>query len=1128
MKTRSSFEAKVLGAFTAAVLVVAGLATTTWKVAQGAAEATQWVAHTHEVLDSLAHARADTLQIEFSTQSYRISGDPARLAERDATIATRETMLSRVKQLTSDNARQQERWSQLREVTNERLAISRRVELLRKTQGLEAASAYVAIAPLQETRERTYRLLREMDEEEQRLLKNRHAEQLRTRQVAVAAGALVALLLLALLAATYVLIRRQLRETEASRRALADSEESLSTTLYSIGDAVMATDTEARITRMNPVAEDLTGWPFADAQGRPIEEVFRIINEHTREPAEVPVAKALATGEIQELANHTVLIARDGSERPISDSAAPICDASGWVGGVVLVFRDVTIAHQAQQTIRVQNERLEQRVQERTAQLHKSEDHLRSVINCMPALIAYVDAQQRYVYVNDQYRERFAPGQPDIAGQTVRDIMGDDHYAVAAPLIAHVLQGQPQNYDCQPVPGVWQAINYVPKRDAQYQVIGYYVLGCDITERKHAEEKIRTLNTELEQHVHELEHVSRALRTLSAGNRTMLRATDEQDLLDSMCRAIVQAGGYHMASVWYRIDDEFKSLQAMAESGHPGGLGALHLLKTTWADMEHGRGSIATAIRTGQASVVRNMLTDPNYAQWRPQLPDYASGVAYPLRINGEVIGALAIYADEPDAFDSDEVTLLTESADDLAFGIATLRARAEQQKIQEAIHRLNRYDALTGLPNETQFTEFLVASIEAGKRLKQSFAVLQTNIERLSEINNTLGFSHGDQLLREFGARISTVAPVSAMVARLRGDEFAILLPDGNASAAITMVQSLEDVLTRPFPVADIALDVSAKIGIALFPQHGATPHDLLRHMDIAIHQAKKKGVKHAIFDPDLNQDQSRRLTMAGELRRAIEGGDLLLYLQPKVEITTGRLCGAEGLVRWKHAERGLIQPGEFIGLAEQTGLIKPLTEWVIETALRLNQAWQREGCALPIAVNLSARNLRDENLVEEIRHLQTTYGVAAGLFELEITESAVMDDAEFALRILHSMREDGIPLYIDDFGTGYSSLSYLQKLPVEYIKIDQSFVKDMSISKDSLLIVRSTIDLVRDLGRKTVAEGVETQEQWDQLAAFGCDIAQGYFIARPMPAEDFQNWVEQFRPPVTTPSGKACETLQ
>ncbi len=260
--------------------------------------------------------------------------------------------------------------------------------------------------------------------------------------------------------------------------------------------------------------------------------------------------------------------------------------------------------------------------------------------------------------------------------------------------------------------------------------------------------------------------------------------------------------------------------------------------------------------------------------------------------------------------------------------------------------------------------------------------------------------------------------------------------------------------------------------------------------------------------------------MTVAGELRRAIEGGDLELYLQPKVEIVSGRVCGAEGLVRWRHAERGMIPPGEFIGLAESTGLIRPLTEWVVETAFRLNHAWSTRGCALPIAVNLSARNLRDESLLERLRQLQAVWNLAPGLFEIEITESAVMEDAEFALRVLHGLREQGIALYIDDFGTGYSSLSYLQKLPVEYIKIDQSFVHNMPASKDSLLIVRSTIDLAHDIGRKVVAEGVETRQHWDQLATFGCDIAQGYFIARPMPAEDFQAWMRDYRPPERTAS--------
>lgn len=1108
----AGFEAKILTAFVVAAVVVTGVVASTWKVAQDAADAAQSVAHTHDVLDSLVRTKAETLQIEFSTQSFRISGDPARLAERDASIAERETLLNRVKQLVSDNARQMARWAQLREVINQRLAISRRVELLRKSQGQDAATAFVATAPLQQTRERTYGLLREMDAAERALLQTRIAEELQANQSMAIADVCVAALFFVLLGAGYVVIRRQLRENDASRRALADSEESLSITLNSIGDAVLATDTMGRVTRINPVAERLTGWSLSEARGRPIDEVFCIVNEMTRAPAEVPVAKVLATGMTQGLANHTVVIARDGTECPIADSAAPIRDTAGRIGGVVLVFRDVSLEQEVQRSVREANRLLEQKVQERTSQLHESEEHLRGVISNVPALIAYVDAQQRYVYVNEQYRQRFAPERADISGSTVRDILGEQRYAIAAPFIEKALQGWPQSYDWEPVPGVWQAIDYVPKRDTQERVIGYYVLGRDITERKHSEEKIEALNTELEQRVNELQQVSRALKTLSAGNRTMLRAIDEQDLLDNMCRAIVEVGGYHMASVWYCVEDDYKSLQPMAENNHPGGMDALRVMKGSWADNEYGRGAVATAIRTGHSHRVRNILIDPSYAPWRAHLPGCACALACPLRVDGEIIGGLAIYATEPDAFGSNEVTLLTESADDLAFGITTLRARADQEKIKQAVYRLTRFDGLTGLPNETQFTELLTSSIETGQRLHQPFAILQTNIERLSEINDALGFSHGDQMLQEFGTRIRAATPASAIVARLRGDEFAILMPDTDTRGALAMVRHLDSALVPPFHMADISLDMSAKTGVVVFPDHGATPHDLYRHMDIAVHLAKKKALGCVVFDPSKNRDQSRRLGMAGELRRAIEGGDLSLYLQPKVDMVTGRVCGAEGLVRWNHATRGLIMPGEFIGLAEHTGLIKPLTEWVIATSLRLNHDWRLTGATCPIAVNLSARNLRDEGLLETILHLQATWGVAAGLLELEITESTVMEDAEFALRVLHGLREASIPLYIDDFGTGYSSLSYLQKLPVDYIKIDQSFVRDMAINSDSSVIVRSTIDLAHDLGRRVVAEGVETQQNWDQLAAFGCDFAQGYFIARPMPASEFPAWVEQF----------------
>ena len=1028
---------------------------------------------------------------------------------------------SRSDLLTRDNTEQQQHWKQLREVIERRLAISRRVEALRKAEGAAAASAYVAAAPLQETRTQANQLLREMEAEESHLLEQRTSARAHAQLNMVAIGVLASLALLALLTATHMLLRRQLRESEASRLALAENERSLSTTLHSIGDAVIATDTKGRIERMNPVAEQLTGWSIDEARGRPIGEVFRIVHEETREPAEIPVERAQATGEIQGLASHTSLIARDGREYPIADSAAPIRTVEGRISGVVLVFRDVSLERQAERVIRQQNELLEQRVQERTAQLRESEGHLRSVINSVPVMIAYVDAAQRYVYVNDQYQARFAPDQSDITGRTVREILGEARYAVAGPMIARALEGHPLGYDWQPFPGTWQVITYAPKLDAQGQVQGYYVVGSDITERKQAEAKILQLNTELAQRIRELEQVSRALRTLSAGNRALVRAAEKLDLLNNMCQVITSSGGYRCAAVWYCNDDEERSLRLMAQDGFPDGFEALAALKPSWADNDRGRSVIGTAVRTAQTAVTRDLASHPAYAPWRAHLHGVTAGMACPLHVGGKVIGVLSIYADDADAFGEGEVDLLNELAEDLAFGIASMRLRMEQRRNQDAMHRLTYFDTLTGLPNERQFAELLESSIASHSLYRRSFALLQTNIARLNEINDTLGFSQGDQLLRDFAARMRATAPEPAHVVRLRGDEFAILLPDSDADAAIGMVRRLEEVLRQPFPIADIPLDVSISIGVVLFPEHGTTPHDLYRHMDIAMRQARKADSSHAIFDPALSQNLPNRLSMASELRRAIDHGDLQLHLQPKVDMAAGKVSGAEGLVRWKHAIRGMIPPGEFIGLAEHTGLIRPLTDWVMEAGLRVSQEWRRQGHPQAIALNLSARNLRDEHLLKKIRKLQDTWGDLGGLIELELTESAIMDDPDHALRILHSLHDAGIRLYIDDFGTGYSSLSYLQKLPVDYIKIDQSFVRAMVSNKDSAVIVRTTVDLAHDIGRKVVAEGVETQEHWNLLATFGCDLAQGYFIARPMPASEFQGWVAQFSPPARAAGG-------
>ena len=1115
MKARSSFESKVIVAFAAAFFVVAALAMATWKLARDAERATGWVIHTREVIQDLNQASVDALSVELSSQNYRISGGPAFLALRDETIRSREATLARLAATFADNPQQTENLARLRLIIEERLAIAREVEKVRGSQGAEAAAAFVASTNLADTRDRMYRLLGRMRDEEDRLLAERTGLQLRARSALLAIGALFSTLLFGVLAATYVLIRRQIRETRLAQTELANSREDLFITLQSIGDAVLATDRQGRITRMNPVAERLTGWSVSEAQGRPIEEVFHIVNELTRAPAPIPVTDVIRTGEVRGLANHTTIIARDGAEWPIADSAAPIRDVAGQIRGAVLVFRDVTLEHQAQRLVRDQNELLARRVDERTTQLRESEEHLRNVINNVPAMIAYVDANQRYVYVNRQYQERFLPGSGDLVGRTVRELLGEARYEIARPRIEKVLRGEPHSYDWMSLDGVWQSISYVPRYDAQDRRVGYYVLGADITQRKKSEAEIHNLNKALTQRLQDLEHVSRALRALDAGNRAQLQTSTEHDLLDNVCRAIADTGGYHRAIVWYHAPGDTQLFTAIADSGVAEGGVSLPALSTGTSSAPGEEGALAQAVRTGQTVVVRQPDAAPASGDQVAHLPDCASGVFCPLRVDGIVIGAIAIMSAEPDGMIADEVALLTQSANDLAIGISTLRARDERRRTQETLHRLTRYDALTELPNETLFAERLIETIQHCGRLGQSFGVLQANIERLSEVNLAFGFSYGDQVLREFGRRLQSVAPGLSTVARLRGDEFAILIPDCNAAATVGLAQEVEAALQSPFRFGDVFLDVSARFGVAVYPDHGSTPHELLRSADIAVHQASQRRSEIVVYDATRIPDHSSRLKLVGELRSGIRAGELRLYLQPKIEMATGRVCGAEGLVRWMHPVAGLIMPADFIELAENAGLIDAITIWVIEASLRQIRSMRQQGGALPLSVNLSVRNLHDEALVQKVRQMLATYDVPARLFELEVTESAAMEDPVLALAVLQELRREGILLSIDDFGTGYSSLTYLQKLPVDYIKIDQSFVRDVCTSADSALIVHSTIDLVRDLGRKTVAEGVETREVWERLFEFGCDVAQGYFIAAPMPAEEFAGWVQKFQGP-------------
>ncbi|NMG00112.2 EAL domain-containing protein [Aromatoleum toluolicum] len=606
--------------------------------------------------------------------------------------------------------------------------------------------------------------------------------------------------------------------------------------------------------------------------------------------------------------------------------------------------------------------------------------------------------------------------------------------------------------------------------------------------------------------------VHRALRTLSAGNRTLLRARDEGTLLQDMCRVIVDHG-YLIAWVGYAQHDEQRSIRPMSCVGLDSKV--LEATPLTWGDTGLGLGPTGTALRTGRPVIGRNILNDPALGQWRDEaiVHGHAAISAFPLRIDGELLGNLSITAADADAFDEAEVRLLAELADDLAYGIANLRIRERHREAEKTIERMAYEDALTGLPNRLALCERLRAALDIARQAQRSLALLIVKVGGFGEINDTLGYRQGDRLLQEISARLAAQLADGVILARVGDDDFAVLLPGGGADDASRTAAELMNALRRPVDLGELTVDARGSVGVALFPGHGDDPEVLLRRASIAAYHAKRTAAGHALYAGSLDQDCTRRLALMGDLHRAIANDELRLYCQPKVAFGSGRICGAEALLRWQHPRAGLIAPDEFIKLAERAGLIRSLTRWVLEAAFRQAYAWQAAGQHRPLSINLSAQDLHDPALADRVRGLFATWGNRPELIQFELTESALMDDPEGARETLAQLKRMDVQLFIDDYGTGYSSLRYLQTLPVDAIKIDQSFVADMVANEDSATIVRSTIELGHNLDLSVVAEGVENQAIWDRLSALGCDTAQGFFVGMPVRIESLAEWEMQSR---------------
>jgi diguanylate cyclase (GGDEF)-like protein/PAS domain S-box-containing protein len=692
-------------------------------------------------------------------------------------------------------------------------------------------------------------------------------------------------------------IARDISEQVRDRELLRRSEELLRVTLSSIGDAVIATDSEGRVTFMNAVAETLTGWPQEDAIGTPLAACFVIVNELTGRPAESPVKKVLRTGAVAGLANHTSLVARDGTARPIDDSAAPIRGVGGDVIGVVLVFRDATERRRAEESLR------------------ESEQQFRTLADNIAQFAWMADETGSIFWYNKRWY--------DYTGTTLDDVSGWGWTKVQHP-----------------------------------------------------------------------DHVDRVV----------------------------------------------SRIQASWDSGEP------------WEDIFPLRGK------------------DGSYRWFLSR--------ALPVRdSSGRVVRWLGTNTDV-----------------------------SEQRAVEEALRRGALHDTLTDLPNRAYFLERVAQALARSRRdVRYRFAVLLLDCDGFKQVNDTLGHAAGDRVLAEIANRLQTCVRPGDVVARLGGDEFTVLLEEIAGPLEVEhTARRIQDALATPLVLNEREIVTTASIGATLSDSGHEMPQDLLRDADIAMYHAKQQGrARFQLFDLALRDSAQARSDMEADLRRALDRKEFRLVFQPIVELQSGRIRGLEALLRWRRTNGPVVTPLDFVALAEQTGLIIPIGEWVLHEAARHVRAWQDElGAAiLPrISVNLSARQLAHADIVNDVRAAIKAAGIAPSSLVLDIPERALLQNAEASKAVLHELRKIGVRLHLDDFATAYSLLKDLPLFPLDGIKVDRTLIHHIGVRRTDLEIVRSIVDVARNLGLEVIAEGVETVAQRERLIAFGCELGQGRLMARPL----------------------------
>ncbi|WP_457391010.1 EAL domain-containing protein [Roseateles sp. P5_E1] len=745
----------------------------------------------------------------------------------------------------------------------------------------------------------------------------------------------------------------------------------------------------------------------------------------------------------------------------------------------------------------------------RTSLLRRSQEHSRhneavkqaAILDALPAHIAVLDAQGSIVAVNEAWRcfatanalqgPRYAVGVNYL--KVCDDAIGDggsEGPIVSAGIRAVLMEGAKSfsiEYPCDSTTEQrWFLLTVTPL--AQQRPNGVVVMHLNITEQKIGENRIGRLN--------------RVYAMLSGINALIVRARGYDELFREASRLAVDLGAFKMA--WIGVMDPL-TLECKAVASHGSEPGNVNPIPpSARVDAPSSDRPACRALRSSQPVICNDIESDLAMAPFRAELRGggYRSFGYFPLTLHGQPWAVMALFSGEAGIFDAQEMQLLQELAGDISFALDHI------EKL-ERLEYLAYFDVLTGLANRTLFLDRVTRHLLDAVAGSRPMAVFLLDLERFKNINDSLGQVTGDELLRQVAAWLVQQMGDAGLVARIGSDRFAAVLPRVKHQSGIRQLleQTLMAFLNHSFPLNEAVFRISVKVGVAVFPDDGASAESLFKNAEAALKKAKSSGDRYLFYTPQMTASVASKLALENQLRQALENEEFVLHYQPKVDLRSGLLTGAEALIRWNDPRTGLVPPTQFIPILEETGLIYEVGRWALRSAVSDYLRWRRDGfSAVRIAVNVSPLQLRNRDFIAEVEQAISIDPQAAAGLELEITESLIMEDVLHSISSLRAIRAMGVRVAIDDFGTGFSSLSYLSKLPVDTLKIDRSFVVDMTTSSEGLALVSTIITLAHSLKLNVVAEGVETEAQRRLLQELVCNEMQGYLFSRPLPCDAFE----------------------